>query len=599
MALKETTSQGRRTAGWTLSLVAALVLAACGGGGGSSGSGEGAGNAGVGVGGNDAVAATVKPTEVEAARFLTQATMGATEADIKQLSSTSYGEWFNAQMAKPQQLHRTYVVNRGADRSANGQSPSQNDFFESFWKQAVTSEDQLRQRAAFALSEILVISFADANLGGQYRGVSSYYDMLGEKAFGNYRDLLENVSLHPMMGIYLSHRGNQKEDAATGRVPDENYAREIMQLFSIGLYQLNPDGTVKKDGAGVPLETYTADDIAGLAKVFTGWGYYAGVNPADRTDARFFGNNRVDGWDWRPMQAYNKFHSTSAKSFLGVTIPAQSAPNAEADLKIALDTIFNHPNVGPYIGKNLIQRLVTSNPSPAYVERVARVFNDNGAGVRGDMKAVFKAILMDNEARLVQADNTYGKLREPVLRYSHFLRAFKAKSTQGAENFTGINNTEEPSNNLGQAPLRSPTVFNFFRIGYTPPNTTLAAANKVAPEMQTVHEVTVAGYSNYMRDRIRFDTNRDVQPDYSAELAVADNAGALADRMKLILFAGQMPDTLRNQMIAAINGRAIPAAVRNAAGAVTNQTNIDSAKLDRVYIAVFLSVTAPDYLVQK
>lgn len=526
--------------------------------------------------------------------------MGATEAEINQLAQTNYGTWFNAQFAKPQQSHRQYVVNRGADRAANGGGPSQSDFFESWWKQAITGEDQLRQRATFALSEVLVISFADANLAGQYRGVSSYYDMLAENAFGNYRDLLEKVSLHPMMGIYLSHRGNQKEDPATGRVPDENYAREIMQLFSIGLYQLNLDGTPKTDGTGRPLETYTHDDIAGLAKVFTGWGYYAGPTAAARTDRRFFGNDRVDGWDWLPMQAYNKFHSTSEKRFLGATIPASAASTAEADLKIALDTIFNHPNVGPYVSKNLIQRMVTSNPSPGYVARVAAVFNNNGSGVRGDMKAVFQAILLDTEARIVTPGNsTAGKLREPVLRYTHFLRAFKARSTQGAANFTGINNTDNPTNSLGQSPMSSPTVFNFFRIGYTPPNTTLATANKAAPEMQLVHEVTVAGYANFMRDRILYRTDRDIQPDYSAEVALAETPAALVDRMKLVLFGGQMPDGLRNQMIAAVSGRAIPAVTRNAAGEITNQTAIDNAKLDRVYIAVFLSMTAPDYLAQK
>ena len=596
-AVRSKPGRGARGVGWPLSLVAACVLAACGGGGGSGGSNATSGD---GSGNGNTVSTAVAPTKEEASSFLAQATMGTSEADINQLSQSNYGAWFNAQFAKTAQSHRLYVINRGADRQANGSSPSQNDFFESWWKQAITGDDQLRQRAAFALSEILVISFADANLAGQYRGVASYYDMLSENAFGNYRDLLEKVSLHPMMGIYLSHRSNQKEDPTTGRVPDENFAREIMQLFSIGLYQLNLDGTPKTDGMGRPLETYTHDDIAGLAKVFTGWSYYAGSSEAARTDRRFFGNDRVDGWDWLPMQAYNKFHSTSEKRFLGVTIPASGTANAEADLKIALDTIFNHPNVGPYVAKNLIQRLVTSNPSPAYVARVASVFNNNGSGVRGDMKAVFQAILLDTEARTVVASNpTEGKLREPVLRYAHFLRAFKAQSTQGASNFTGINNTDNTSNSLGQTPMVSPTVFNFFRIGYTPPNSTLATASKVAPEMQLVHEVSVAGYANFMRDRILLRTDRDIQPNYSAELALADNPAALVDRMKLLLFAGQMPDGLRNQIIAAVAGRAIPAVTRGADGTITNQTAIDNAKLDRVYIAVFLSMTAPDYLAQK
>jgi uncharacterized protein (DUF1800 family) len=595
-AVASKTGPSWRIARRALSLITCCALAACGGGGGSGGGSGG----GIEASTQGTVSTTTPPSKEEASSFLAQATMGATDADIAQLSQSNYGTWLSAQFAKPAQSHRAYVVNRGADRVASGGSPSQNDFFESFWRQAIAGDDQLRQRAAFALSQVMVISFADANLSAQYRGVASYYDLLAEHAFGNYRDLLEGVTRHPMMGTYLSHRSSQKEDPTTGRVPDENYAREVMQLFSLGLYQLNLDGSPKTDGGGRPIETYNHGDIMGLARVFTGWSYYAGTLPAQRTDRRFFGNDKVDGWDWLPMQPYNKFHSTGEKKFLGVTIPAQSTPDAEADLKVALDTIFNHPNVGPFLAKNLIQRLVTSNPSPAYIARVASAFNNNGSGVRGDLKAVFQAILLDSEARAAPAGNPLaGKLREPVLRYSHFLRAFKAQSTAGPQNLTGINSTDNPSDSLGQSPMRAPSVFNFFRVGYVPPNTTLAAASKTAPEMQLVHEVTVAGYANFMRGKIPVNANADIKPDYSTELALADNPAALVDRLKLLLFAGQMPDGLRTRLITAVTSRALPNPVRNTAGAVTNQTAIDTAKLDRVYIAVFLSMTSPDYLVQK
>lgn len=530
--------------------------------------------------------------------------MGPNDAAIADLTQQGYAAWLTGQFAKPQTLHRTYMDQMAASLAATGGSISPSNFYESWWRQAVTADDQLRQRVAFALSQIFVVSFVDGNLANQPRGVATFYDMLGEKAFGNYRDLLEAVTLHPMMGNYLTMLRNQKEDPATGRVPDENYAREIMQLFSIGLFELNTDGTPKRDGTGNALETYTHDDIAGLAKVFTGWSWYAGPNLTDRTRSRFFGGNADLERDFRLMQAYNRyttntdFHSTSEKKFLGATIAVQTTPDPEGDLKKALDTIFNHSNVGPFIGTRLIERMVTSNPSPAYVARVAAAFNNNGSGVRGDMKAVIAAVLLDAEARSYDTATTaYGKLREPVMRLVSYLRAFNATSTSGR--FLGIDNTDDPATRLAQTPLRSPTVFNFFRPGYTPPNTALASAGLVAPEMQMAHEVSVAGYLNYMRTAwIPPSTTRDVQPNHAAEVAVADNAEALLDRVNLLLMSAQMSSSLRGQIVAAVNGRAIPAPVTSN-GTVTNQAAIDSAKRDRVSIAVFLTMASPDYLIQK
>ncbi|MEN9874655.1 MAG: hypothetical protein RL186_1552, partial [Pseudomonadota bacterium] len=226
-------------------------------------------------------------------------------------------------------------------------------FYEYFWKSATNAPDQLRKRVQFALSEIFVISLAESSV--DTRGAGAYYDMLGKNAFGNFRTLLEDVTLHPMMGRYLTYLGNIKEDPRTGRTPDENYAREVMQLMSIGLFELNADGTQKLDAAGNPIPTYDQDDISGLAKVLTGFSWYE-IIPSR---FNFGGRKRHDAALYTPMIAYNDYHSTASKTFLGTTIPASTTPDAMGDLKIALDTIFNHPNVGPFIGKQLIQRLVT------------------------------------------------------------------------------------------------------------------------------------------------------------------------------------------------------------------------------------------------
>ena len=527
------------------------------------------------------------PTRNEAARFLAQASYGPTEASINALTRSNFAAWIEAQFNLPRLPHRTHYDRRDAELETTMQDPSAAQFRESYWAQALSRDDQLRQRATFALSQIFVISFADSTLANNPRGVTSYYDMLAEHAFGNYRDLLERVSLHPMMGIYLTHMRNQKENPATGRVPDENYAREIMQLFSIGLYELNNDGTLR---GGTETETYTHADIQGLAKVFTGYSWYAGPNLADRTTRRFGGADAQPDRDWQPMQAYNAFHSTSEKRFLGRTIPASTTADADADLRIALDTLFNHPNVGPFIGKQLIQRMVTSNPSPAYVGRVASAFNNNGRGVRGDMKAVWRAILLDPEARNPDLANPhYGKIREPLLRLSHFLRVFKARSTTG--NWTGIDNTDDPASRLSQTAMRSPSVFNFYRPGFTPPNSAAAGAGLVAPELQLANEVSVAGYLNYLRGTwLTVNATRDIQLDFSAETAIADNATALVDRLNWLLMSGQMRTAHRDLVINAVTSRSIPA---------TNQTNIDAAKRDRVFIAILLTMASPDYLVQK
>jgi len=398
-----------------------------------------------------------------------------------------------------------------------------------------------------------------------------------------------------MMGLYLSHLRNRKGDPARNRVPDQNYAREVMQLFSIGLYELNPDGTPKLVG-GQPVETYDSNDIVGLSRVFTGFSW---AGP-DKSDTRFNGGGMQDpDREVLFMQSYPSFHSISEKRFLTAVIPAGANADPDGDLRIALDEIASHPNVGPFISRQLIQRLVTSNPTPAYVARVAQAFGagrftsglwSTGSGQRGDLRAAVAAILLDPEARTAArlADPAFGKVREPILRAAHWMRAFNARSASG--NFL-LGVTDDATTSLGQSAMRSPTVFNFYRPGYVPPNTSIATAGLVAPELQIVNEVSVVGYSNFMRSAVQnglgSGSPRDIQPDYAAELALADNADVLIDRVSLLLTAGSMSAATRTTVRGAVNSIAMPA------------TNQATARQNRVQLAVFFTLSSPDYLVQK
>lgn len=537
----------------------------------------------------------VQPSAEQSSRILSQGTFGPTVEEISRLKSMGTAAWFNGQFAQPQTLHLAYMNKASATLPA-GQRLSENQFLESFWQQAIRGDDQLRQRVAFALSQIFVISFQNDTLASTPRGVAHYYDTLGAYAFGNYRDLLEAVTLHPMMGNYLSSLRNQKTVGA--RVPDENYAREVMQLFTIGLKQLNAGNGYGTDPLATYVATYTNEDIKGLAKVFTGWSW-AG---SDKSNNRFLaGPNATNpavvdpNRDWLPMQNYPQYHELLqlnnpsdpdeipksvlfSDSVYGVRIPDNI--NGEDSLKIALDTLFNHPNVGPFIGRQLIQRLVTDNPSPAYIGRVAAAFNDNGLGVRGDMKAVIKAILLDTEAMTQPAANTAGKLREPVIRLANWMRAFNATSTSGK--FL-LGRTDDPLRSLSQTAMRAPSVFNFYRPEYQAPNTSLTTANLVAPEMQITDETSVFGYLDYMRSAVPngVGTNRDIKPNYSAELALATTPDLLVDRLNLLLMQNTMSATLRGQILAAIN------------------SNTNNSAANKVYLAVFLTMVSPEYITQK
>lgn len=556
-------------------ILAALVLASCGGGGGG--------------GSGPAPPPAPRPTEAEAGRLLSQATFGPNDSSIDAVRSGSIEDWIRNQVSlpPPSSTHRaTLEAELQEMRKTDPNAQLRHDqFLDSWWRNAVTGPDQLRQRVAFAYSQIFVISLASDVV--DVRGAGDYYDMLTAKAFGNYREILEAVTLHPMMGSYLTYLGNVKEDSAGTRAPDQNYAREVMQLMTIGLFELNPDGTPKRDLSGQPIPAYSSADIAGLAKVFTGWSWY---NPAP-TSTTFFGGNRSPDASVRPMIFYPQYHSTSQKTFLGQTIPASATVDGPGELKVALDTLFNHPNTGPFVCRQLIQRLVTSNPTPAYVQRVAAVFANNGAGVRGDMGAVVTAILTDPEARRANAaqDPAYGKLREPVFRLSHLLRAFSGTSLSGewrVRSTTGVRS-------LGQSALFSPTVFNFWRPGYVPPATSaLGARNLVGPEFQVVNEITTAGYVNTITQVINtgIGIDNDVRVSFASEEAIADKPDQLADRLNRLLLSGQMSGALRTRIVDAVNSITIPS---------TGGVQASQARNNRVKVAVLLVMTSPEYVAQR
>ena len=514
------------------------------------------------------------PNDVESVRFLAQSTFGATTVEVARLQRLGYGDWIEQQFRIPRTSHLDFVLAVYPIPTPEGVTVAIDPLYQTFWKQAITAPDPLRQRVTYALSEIFVTSAADAALQTAPHTLASYLDTLSTHAFGNYRDLLEAVSKHPAMGQYLTSLANRGDN---GRVPDENFAREVMQLFSIGLVELNVDGAPKLVN-GNPVDTYGMDDIRGLARVFTGWGWGNAGTP-DPVNGRFAGNNPEDpSRRVIPMQFYAQYHSPLEKQFLGVTVPAGTAgPQA---LKVALDTLANHANVGPFIATRLIQHMVTSNPSPAYVGRVATVFNNNGSGVRGDLKATVRAVLFDPDAVTPASGPNAGKLREPTLRLAAWMRAFNATSQSG--NFRiGV-----LDNQLGQTPMRAPSVFNFFRPGYVPPNTSLAAADLVAPEFQITHEITVAAYANFMQGVIQngVGTGSDVRADYASYNAIADNPDLLVARVNLWLAANSLSS-------------ATAASIRDAVNAIPLTAN--NALQNRTQLAIYLTMTSPEYLVQK
>ena len=507
-------------------------------------------------------------SRAEAARFLGQAAFAATDTGINRVQALGYAGWLDEQLAAPRSTgHVDWMLARGYADVANLNSFNGTD--NTLWRKLIGAPDALRQRVTLALSEIFVVSMAGLPLPWRGFLAAAYMDVLEANAFAPYRDLLGAVTLSPGMGVYLNLRGNQKGDAATGRQPDENYAREVLQLFSIGLVVLAPDGTPRAGPTpGSTVDTYDQTTISSLARVFTGW--------------EFDGFNRTEpGYVQRPLVHIASRHDTAAKSFLGTTLAAGT--DGVTAMRLALDAIAAHPNVGPFIGRQLIQRLVASQPSAAYVARVSAVWADNGGGLRGDLKSVIKAVLLDTEARKLPTDSaalrSRGKLREPVQRLVQWARSFGLASPTGQWN---LGNLSDPATRLGQSPLRAPSVFNFFRPGYVPPNSALGTLGITAPEFQITNESSVVGWANTMQGVVANGIG-ETRPDYSAELALATDAPALVARIALLL-AGDGLDT------------ATVATIASAVASISAAT--DAGKLNRVRAAIHLVLCAPDYLVQ-
>lgn len=517
-------------------------------------------------------AAAGLPSAKEASRFLAQATFGTTTQDLAQVQALGLGAWLTNQYVLPPSFHSTYMaIVTNTYTNAYGEHK-----LLAWWERAAHAPDQLRQRMAFALSEIMVISDYNDALNNDWGCMISYYDMLLNRSFGNYRDLLRDVTKHPAMGIYLSHFGNQKADPDAGRFPDENYAREVMQLFSIGLWQLNPDGTRKLTN-GVPIPTYSNADITELARVFTGLSWGTG-------DTNLWWEFYwPEVYDLRPpMRMWDVFHDTNSKVLIrGTALPA-GQPGMK-DVDDACDNLFNHPNVGPFLGRRLIQRLTTSNPSTGYVARVAAAFADNGQGVRGDLKAVVTAILMDPEARGPSAlqDPAFGRQREPYLRLTNLARAFDAASSNGFYELWWLDDV------FAMQPFSSPSVFNFYLPDYSPSGP-VKDAGLVAPEFQITTAVTGISSPNHFLTAILYGLNRwpgdpatDVTLNISNLTALAASPDDLLGRLDTLLTYGNLRPQ-QHQIIREALER-IPASDPDA----------------RVRMALYLITTSPEFCVIK
>ena len=473
--------------------------------------------------------ATSPPSAKAAARFLLQAAFGPDQAlpgdfipqNVQPVMTLGFSGWIDDQFTRPIGYIQPYVD--WADVNADGLGLYGNHKEHSWWGRAMGAPklrpdaattvlpDPLRQRVALALSEIIVVSDRPESLAVEQKGMANFYDLFEQHAFGNYRDLLQAVALHPAMGIYLSHLGNQKANPAANVFPDENFAREIMQLFSIGLWMLNADGTRQLDGLGQPIPTYNNGDITELARVFTGLSF--GNNPTFSNYPRDF---------TLPMKGFDDYHDLAPKTLLGgLQLPARIAnmplPGSATtqDVAAAVNNLVDHQNVGPFLALRLIQRMVTSNPSPAYIGRVAAAFASNGSGVRGDMKAVIKAILLDVEARdpAMMSLPTWGKLREPFLRCVNFATAFNAKSV------SGYYPLDQFSLAHLQDPMNAPSVFNFFLPTHSPSGP-VTQQGLVAPEFQIINASSAVSGANYFWDHTLSDLHYwgTGNPDYGVRL---------------------------------------------------------------------------------
>lgn len=506
----------------------------------------------------------------QAARFLTQTSFGPNRRDIDRVALLGRDLWLLEQLRMAPTLHapRFQAVLPSVADAVDAR-------YAVWWELSLTAPDQLRQRVAFALSEIFVVSDIEDALVKRPAQLVAYYDLLLSNAFGNFRALMQQVTLSPAMGLFLSHLGNDKPDPVSGRRPDENFARELMQLFTIGLWQLNRDGSARLDSQGRQIPTYDQALVEEYARIYTGWtwayrsSFGRGFNPEQETT--------------EAMKAFADHHDSGTKTLInGVVVPAGQSP--EQDLAMALDSLFQHPNLPPFMARQLIIKLVTSNPSAAFIDRIARTFENNGLGVRGDLGSVITAIFLDPEARLgfLSDQTVYGKLKEPLLRLSQLLRAFEARSRSGVY---GVGRTQFA---FGQQPLAAPSVFNFFSPNFQQPGP-IHDGNHYSPEFQLQTETQGVLIVDALARRVALttDTAADDSPvlDLAPLADLAGDADALIDDLNTLLLGGLMSAGLRESLRIAIE--------------LTPDAGDSRSRLQRARNALTFLVVSPDYAVQR
>ena len=552
-----------------------------------------------GGGGNDSPPVSVAPTPIpptppvssvlklnsdqEVVSFLSKMTFGASRGDIEGAINRDASELLSEEFAKPP----SYILPFVMDYTDDNEGVQHRSYSAAFWNAMVDGDDQLRQRMVFALSQITVIS--DLNMGDRPRMNAHYVDTLYKHAFGNYKELLKEITYTPAMANFLTYyRNRDNSNQNPLQTPDENYAREFLQLFTVGVTELNIDGTQKLVN-GMPVETYSNEDIVGLARVFTGLSC-GGID--------FW--NCEDYDEIAPLVMYQNYHSKNEKQFLGKTIGAYVDGDAAIDQ--AIDHIFEHPNLAPFIASRLIQRFTASSPTPEYIERVATAFEngsytsaDNaqfGEGVRGDLKATLAAILLDEQFFNGEAkSNTDGKIREPVLRFIHWARAFDVGNVF-AENEWGLLFHARSNEWLGQQPFQAPSVFNFYRPGFIAPQSYSGNEGLTAPELQIIHEGSVIGYSDWMLEYVfNSSPTRDPSldsfvPDYSYEVTLAETPDQLAEHLDILLLGGLMKNKTKERITTILNEMPIRS---------DHEDNTADDRWNRVAVAVYMAVTSTEF----
>jgi uncharacterized protein (DUF1800 family) len=524
----------------------------------------------------------LEASKYDASKFLSQAAFVYTEEDIDLLSDGEYEAWIDAQIELPityvlpihdeefEEARDLFYANGGSDYYG----PSDKHFNYAWWTTTQIAEDQLRHRVALALSEIFVIS-GNSDLGAFGEGLANFYDILLDGSFGNFKNILEDVTYNPCMGFYLSHLNNQK---TFGNIrPDENYAREIMQLFTIGLYELNNDGSYQLQN-GEPIPTYDQDDIKEFAKVFTGLKGGGWDHESNNTGTPNFGVGIYNISKTVPMVPDETKHEPGIKYLLN---GATTNSSTNGDIEKAITNLFNHPNVGPFIGKQLIQRLVKSNPSPEYINRVANAFNGIGGVERGNMAEVIKAVLLDEEAR--QADyelsSDAGRMKEPIVRYAQIVGLLDKDNPTGNYWNNGFNY----QNDVSQHPMQSPTVFNFFLPDYEPSG----LYGLVSPEFQIFNTRTSINWVNFIHSWVVWETlfydweenTENVYVDYTRYYELSNNTEEYINYFDKMFTHGTLDDFTREQIRIAMNS-------------TSNQSN-------KAKLGLYLILTSPAYSIQK